>query len=152
MICVGIQLAPIRESRSVDWEGKGCISMHLIPIIRIALHSSGPSQALSHKASIGWVIGGIGAAGMAAVFTHSIILRRERSPSFDGFLLCAPGRFAARWIGTLAHSLFPVLPRGIAVPLAGCGLGISAGRVAESLEPVGQSELEVRKKGADRNK
>lgn len=125
--------------------------MHLIPIIRIALHSSGPSQALSHKTSIGRVIGGIGAAGMAAVFAQNIISRPERSPSFDGSLLFAPGLFAARWIGTLAYSLFPGLPGGIAGLLAGRGPGIFAGRVAEFLDPFRESELEVRKKRADRN-
>lgn len=88
--------------------------------------------AIDSKSIIGWVLTGIGAAGIVAMIISSITSNEER-PSYDNFL---PGLFfffimlgitAGVFTGTLNHSLPKGMSTSAAGLIAGYLLGILAG-------------------------
>ncbi len=92
----------------------------------------GIPNALSHKSISGWVMGGMGGAGILALLLASIFSRRD-PPSYDRFLtgvfffFLTLGLTAGVFTGTLNHSLMLGVITGSAALAAGYLLGILAG-------------------------
>ena len=92
----------------------------------------GIPKAVSDRSIIGWVVGGIGAAGIVALLIHSICSHKD-PPSFDCFLIgvffffVVTGISAGVFFGTLEHSLPLGLLVGSGGLIAGYLLGILAG-------------------------
>jgi len=89
-------------------------------------------SAVSRGSFIGWLVGGIGAAGILALLINSIFSRKE-PPSYDCFLIgvffffVVLGISAGVFVGTLEHSLSLGLLVGSGGLIAGYLLGILAG-------------------------
>ena len=108
------------------------VEFHITFAFCFLLAVIGIPYAVSHKSAIGWVVGGVGAAGMSALFIHSIFSRKE-PPSYDSFLIGVffffvfAGITAGVLVGTLEHSLALGLLAGSGGFIAGYLLGILAG-------------------------
>ena len=92
----------------------------------------GIPYGMTHRSILGWAAGGIGAAGILALFVRSIA-SREGPPVYDDFLFgvffffVVLGLTAGIFVGTLEHS-FPLgLLAGMGGLIAGYLLGILAG-------------------------
>ncbi|MGA2224409.1 MAG: hypothetical protein ABSH41_08215 [Syntrophobacteraceae bacterium] len=108
--------------------------LYLVLTICVVLVAIGVPAALSHRPIAGWVISGIGAAGILAMLINSILSRRGEPPSYDDFLVgfffffLVFGLSAGVFIGALEHyPLFQCLLIGAAGLLAGYAMGILAG-------------------------
>jgi hypothetical protein len=106
---------------------------HVMFVICVILAVIGIPVGLSHRSIVGLVVGGIGAAGVLALFIISIVSRGIEPPTYDCFLIgvffffVALGISAGVFVGTLGHSLMLGLLSGSAGLLAGYLLGILAG-------------------------
>jgi hypothetical protein len=87
---------------------------------------------VSHGSVIGWILSGIGLAGIVAFFINSIF-SRNGPPSYDGFLagifflFVSLGITSGVFIGALEHSFALGLLAGAGGLVAGYGIGILAG-------------------------
>ncbi|HAK89572.1 MAG: hypothetical protein A2077_02020 [Nitrospirae bacterium GWC2_46_6] len=61
------------------------IEMPVLAVVSFAAAVLGISSGLSKGSILGWLIGGIGAAGFLALFIHSIYSQAGCSPSFERF-------------------------------------------------------------------
>ncbi|MBI4378367.1 MAG: hypothetical protein HY578_04635 [Nitrospinae bacterium] len=93
------------------------------------LTAIGMPSAISEGSIIGWIIGGIGVAGILALFILSMKSGLEEPPSYDDFLMgiffffISLGISAGIFNGALKHSL----PLGITGSLAGLIVGYVLG-------------------------
>ena len=89
--------------------------------------------AVSSGSIIGWITGGIGAAGTIALVINSVFSRTKEPPSYEGFLagvflfFVFLGITGGVFVGTLEHSLPLGLLAGSAGLVTGYLLGILAG-------------------------
>ncbi len=89
--------------------------------------------AVHNNSIVGWILVGIGAAGIIAMFISSILSGIGRPPSYDDFLkgifffFLALGLSTGIFIGTLEHSLLKGTLIGSAGLVAGYPLGILSG-------------------------
>jgi len=106
---------------------------HIVLAVCIILLVLGIPAAVSGGSIIGWIAGGIGAAGTIALAINSILSRRGEPPSYDDFLagvfffFVFLGISCGVFIGTLQHSLLLGLSAGFAGFIAGYLTGIMAG-------------------------
>lgn len=106
---------------------------HITFVVCIILLLWGIPVAVSSGSIIGWIVGGIGAAGTIALVIHSILSRRGEPVSYDDFLVgvffffVALGLTVGIFAGSLNHSLMIGLLVGTAGLIAGYLLGILAG-------------------------
>jgi hypothetical protein len=107
--------------------------LYVLLVICLILVVIGIPNAVSHKSIIGWIAGGIGAAGIMAMFISSILSQMGTPPSYDAFLkgiflfFLSLGISAGIFIGTLDHSSLKGLLVGSAGLVAGYLLGILFG-------------------------
>ncbi|OPY79832.1 MAG: hypothetical protein A4E64_00292 [Syntrophorhabdus sp. PtaU1.Bin058] len=106
---------------------------HIVFAVCIILLALGVPAVFSGGSIIGWIAGGIGAAGTIALVINSVLACRGGSPSYDGFLagvfffFVFLGISCGVFIGTLRHSLLLGLSAGLAGFIGGYLLGIMAG-------------------------
>lgn len=121
--------------RQAERTGTGFSSIFEIYVafaICVILVAIGIPGALSHKSVTGWLIGGIGLAGILALLANSIFSHKD-APSYDRFLtgvfffFLALGMTAGVLAGKLNHSLSLGLFSGSGALVAGYLLGIPAG-------------------------
>jgi hypothetical protein len=125
-----------RGMRPRGREGTGFSSTGVLPILLVfcfILLLLGIPYALAHKSITGWVLGGIGVAGMAALFINSVVSGIGGPPTYDGFLkgifffFVTLGITAGVFVGTLNHSLTLGVSACTGGLVAGYLLGITAG-------------------------
>jgi hypothetical protein len=98
----------------------------------------GISSGLFHKSVIGWVAGGLGAAGILALMLNSIF-SCEEPPTYDCFLtgifffFVIMGLTSGILTGALRHSPPLALLMGLGGAMVGYVLGILAGLWVQSL-------------------
>jgi hypothetical protein len=118
--------------RPKEREGTRFVSSHALVIalvLCLILVVIGVPYAVSHRSLIGWLIGGIGLAGILALIVNSVLSRRGEPPSYDRFLFgiffffVALGLTSGVFIGTLEHSIM----RGLLISAAGFIAGYVAG-------------------------
>lgn len=101
--------------------------------ICIILAVIGLPSAMTRGSIVGWIVGGLGLAGILAIFILNVISRWGTPPDYDSFLVgiffffVATGITAGIFIGTLNHSLWLGVLGSLAGLLAGYALGILAG-------------------------
>ena len=106
---------------------------HIVLAICIILLALGIPAAVSGGSIIGWIAGGIGAAGTIALVINSMLSRKGEPPSYDDFLagvfffFVFLGITSGIFVGTLEHSPFLGLLTGLAGFIGGYLLGILAG-------------------------
>lgn len=100
----------------------------------LILAAIGLPPALEHGSIAGWIMTGIGGAGMITMTINSIVSRRGVSPSYNDFLagffffFLAAGLTAGIFISSLNHyPFFQSLLISLAGLIVGYGLGILAG-------------------------
>lgn len=132
-----------RGMRPRERGGTSFTSTGVFPILLVfclILLLSGIPYALAHKSIIGWVLGGIGVAGMVFLFINSITSGINSPPTYDGFLkgifffFVTLGISAGVFVGTLNHSLTLGIPACAGGFVAGYLLGIPAGLWLQYLE------------------
>lgn len=108
------------------------VELHVLFVVCFILLAFGIPIAVSSGSIIGWIVGGIGAAGTVALVINSIFSRKN-PPSYDHFLIgvffffVTLGLTAGVFIGSLNHSLSLGLLVGFAGLIIGYLLGILAG-------------------------
>jgi len=121
--------------RRVERTGTGFSSIfefYVALAISTILVAIGIPNAFSHKSVTGWVVGGIGLAGILALLANSIFSYKD-TPSYDRFLtgvfffFLSLGITAGVFVGTLNHSLSLGLISGLGGLVAGYLLGILSG-------------------------
>ncbi len=123
------RLRPRERSRTGFAPGVDFIITFFVFCILIAI---GIPYAIANKSILGWVTGGIGAAGILALLVRSVA-SSEGPPSYDDFLIgvfsffVVLGVTAGIFVGTLEHSLRLGLMVGLGGLIAGYLLGILAG-------------------------
>ena len=99
----------------------------------IVLAVIGLPLAMARGSIIGWIVGGLGLAGILAIFILNVSSRWGIPPVYDYFLVgiffffVATGITTGIFIGTLNHSLSQGVLGSLAGLLAGYALGILAG-------------------------
>lgn len=123
----------LRSSGSAGTGFPSTVERHVAFVICWILVVTGAPSALSRNSIIGWVVGGVGAAGILALLLNSLFSRRGEQPSYEGFLtgvfffFVFLGISGGVFVGTLDHSLPLGLLCGSAGLLAGYLIGIFAG-------------------------
>jgi hypothetical protein len=108
------------------------LSPIIIVFACILLVILGIPYAMSHGSVIGWILSGVGLAGIVALFINSIF-SRSGPPSYDGFLagifffFISLGITSGVFIGALERSFALGLLAGAGGFVAGYGIGIFAG-------------------------
>jgi hypothetical protein len=109
------------------------LELYIILSVCIILVISGSPAAINRGSIAGWIVGGIGAAGIIAMCISSIAWGIKTRPAYDAFLkgifflFLVLGLSAGVFTGTLEHSLLKGLTVGAAGVIAGYLLGIMAG-------------------------
>ena len=125
-----------RGMRPRERGGTSFTSTGVLPILLVfclILLLSGIPYALAHKSITGWVLGGIGVAGMVFLFINSITSGINNQPTYVGFLkgifffFVTLGISAGVFVGALSHSLPLGLLVGAGGFIGGYLLGILAG-------------------------
>jgi hypothetical protein len=108
------------------------IELQILFVICFILLVTGIPAAIGSNSVIGWIAGGLGAAGALALFIHSIVSRKD-PPKYDYFLIGVffffvfLGLTAGIFAGSLNYSLMIGLIVGTVGLIAGYFLGIMAG-------------------------
>ena len=102
-------------------------------VLCIMLVVTGCLYAASHKTIIGWVLAGVGAAGILALLAFTVYSHRKEPPTYESFLAASffffviLGVTVGIFVGALEHSRWLELLGGCAGLLAGYILGLFAG-------------------------
>jgi len=129
----GMLLSRLRLSGRSGTGFSSTVEHHIAFVVCFILFALGIPVAISSSSIIGWIVGGIGVAGMIALVIHSVLSRRGEPVSYDGFLagvfffFVFLGITSGVFVGTLKHSLFLGLITGVGGFIAGYLLGILAG-------------------------
>ncbi|MEK6589056.1 MAG: hypothetical protein AABZ11_00080 [Nitrospinota bacterium] len=123
------RLRPKKEDEGVSFPPSVYTEATIALAICGVLTAIGMPSAISEGSIIGWIIGGIGVAGILALFILSVKSGLEEPPSYDDFLMgiffffISLGISAGIFNGALKHSL----PLGITGSLAGLIVGYMLG-------------------------
>lgn len=107
--------------------------LYVLFVVCLILLIIGVPGAVTNNSIAGWVMVGLGALGLAAMFVNSVFSRMGEPVSYGGFLRCVflffvvLGVSAGVFTGALGHSLAIGLPAGALGFAAGYLLGILAG-------------------------
>ncbi len=126
-------LSRMRFGRRTETGFSSTFEHYIVLAVCIILLAFGIPVAVSNGSVIGWITGGIGAAGAIALVINSVFSRTKEPPSYEGFLagvflfFVFLGITFGVFVGTLEHSLSLGLLTGSAGLFAGYLLGILAG-------------------------
>jgi len=129
----GILVSRMRPGGRTGTGFPSTMEHHIVLAVCIILLAFGIPSAVSSGSIIGWVTGGIGAAGTIALVINSVFSRTKEPPSYEGFLagvflfFVFLGITGGVFVGTLEHSLSLGLLAGSAGLVTGYLLGILAG-------------------------
>jgi hypothetical protein len=129
----GILLSRMRLGGRKETGFSSTLEHYIAFAVCIILLAFGIPVAVSSGSIIGWITGGIGAAGTLALVINSVLSRTKEPPSYEGFLagvflfFVFLGITSGVFVGTLEHSLSLGLMAGSAGLIAGYPLGILAG-------------------------
>lgn len=123
----------LRPQESLDSGFSSTTGLTIMLTICAVLVAIGLPNAISRKSVIGWIIGGIGAAGILFFLVQSISSGRDNPPSYARFLkgifffLVVLGLSAGILTGSLHHSLALGILTGTGGLIGGYLLGIAGG-------------------------
>jgi len=122
----------LRPRERMETSFVSTVEMYFLFVLCIIFIAIGIPNAIAHKSVIGWIAGGLGAAGILALLIHSIVSRKD-PPSYDNFLIgvffffVILGLTAGIFAGSLNHSPALGFLAGAAGLIAGYLLGLLAG-------------------------
>ncbi len=128
-------LAPKKDEYESPFRNHIPIELPILAVVLFVAAVLGISSGLSKGSILGWLLGGVGAAGFLALFIHSIYSQAGYRPSFEGFkvviffFFVVFGVVAGITAGRIEfdHSRWMRVLDGLVGLVAGYFLGICAG-------------------------
>lgn len=138
-------LAPKKDEYESPFKNHILIELPILAVVLFIAAVLGISSGLSKGSILGWLLGGLGAAGFLALFIQSICSKAGYRPSFEGFKVAiffffvVFGVVAGITAGRLGfdHSRWMRVLDGLAGLVAGYFLGICAGLWIQKLGWIG---------------